>query len=69
MDRSKHSNKDSFQDSTRSIPNTFGSSADVVLTEHGDDDHLVQDVAELEAAAHVRDRHVTHNDHADQIGA
>ena len=37
--------------------------------EHGEDDHLVQDVAELEAAAHVSDRHMTHNDHADPFGA
>ena len=39
------------------------------FTTYAEVNELVPDAAEVEAAAHVRDRHVTHNDHADPFGA
>ena len=42
-------------------------SADVALTEHGEDDHLVQEAAVLEAAAHVAGCHDVGIDHAGQL--
>ena len=41
--------------------------SDVALTEHGEDDHIVQDVAELEADAHVAGCHGVRIDHAGQL--
>ena len=38
-------------------------------TEDAEGDHLVQDAAGLEAAAHVADRHVIGIDHAGQLFA
>ena len=35
----------------------------------GEDDHLVKDAADLEAVAHVADRHVIAVDHAGPFGA
>ena len=39
------------------------------FTTYAEVNDLVPDAAEVEAATHLCDRHVTHNDHADPFGA